>query len=514
MAVEDEKRPLKRKTNPGVRVVGGRIYDSSNGKTCHQCRQKTMDFVASCKAMNKDKQCTNNYCHNCLSNRYGENAEEVQATDDWPCPKCRCICNCSVCRKKRGQNPTGILAHEAKASGLSSVSELLEVKGFDNFAYQRKAKPEDVPLQGSSNDNNDSIPKTDVELLDVPKENIKPVVKVRKTKVTNKPEEEIEVDVELPQGTILTNILGIDIPPEEAGNVLQFLEFCSAFGKVLELKEGHAKSVVAELFSTGRKRKRQQHSSVIQMMIKLLDMISRDRDMSLSLSASDKTWFEAVGDCLLQSGVSADVFPPETFELGVSEYHKMDATKRLKLVNFLCVESLSTLTMRNFIDTESAEAEKKKKETKQKAAAAKQKEKQLKQKMQSEIYKAHMEKNVAPLSIKDHEEILSKIKAESKQAHDEMMEAKGMTSKNKQSCDAVRTEPVLVDDNGIVLWKLNCYEDEPKYLLQERGSYDGLCSHVKWYGFKPEQKEEIEKYISAKKMKQVRAQKNANLETK
>ena len=41
-------------------------------------------------------------------------------------------------RKKRGQSPTGILTHKAKASGLSSVSELLEVEGHDTFSYQKK----------------------------------------------------------------------------------------------------------------------------------------------------------------------------------------------------------------------------------------------------------------------------------------------------------------------------------------------------------------------------------------
>ncbi|XP_056860019.1 uncharacterized protein LOC130508497 [Raphanus sativus] len=90
-------KPSKRKTNPGVRVVGGRIYDSSNGKCCHQCRQKTMDFVASCKAVKNNKQCKLNFCHTCLLNRYGERAEEVATLNDWNCPKCRGLCNCSFC---------------------------------------------------------------------------------------------------------------------------------------------------------------------------------------------------------------------------------------------------------------------------------------------------------------------------------------------------------------------------------------------------------------------------------
>lgn len=29
-------KPKKRNSNPGVRVIGGRVYDSENGTTCHQ----------------------------------------------------------------------------------------------------------------------------------------------------------------------------------------------------------------------------------------------------------------------------------------------------------------------------------------------------------------------------------------------------------------------------------------------------------------------------------------------
>lgn len=30
--------------------------------------------------------------------RYGENVDEVMENDDWICPGCRDICNCSFCR--------------------------------------------------------------------------------------------------------------------------------------------------------------------------------------------------------------------------------------------------------------------------------------------------------------------------------------------------------------------------------------------------------------------------------
>nr|VDD63685.1 unnamed protein product [Brassica oleracea] len=560
----DEVKASKRKSDPGVRVIGGRIYDSSNGRCCHQCRQKTMDFVASCKAMKKEKQCPISYCHKCLLNRYGEKAEEVGALDDWRCPKCRGICNCSFCRKKRGQSPTGILTHKAKASGLSSVSELLEVEGHDTFSYQKKkpklenvsngdvvaknsnkaagkikkalnkiktdfprAKPEDVSIEDVAKENNkvtgkikkalnktkNGFPKAKPEAASVEavaKENNKAAGKIKKAKTTNKmKEEEIQIEAKLPNGISLTNVSGIDIPTEETGNVLQFLEFCSAFGKALDLKQGHAKSIVAAVFGSGRNTRRQQYCSVIPMMIQLMELISHDRDMSLSLSATDSTWFSSLGECLLQSGVLSDVFPPETFKSGVSEYKKMDASARLKLLNFLCDESLSTLKMRNFIENESKESDTKEREAKEKAAAAKEKEKQLRQKMQGDLVKAHMEKNGAPLSIEEHHKVLAQIKAEAKEAYGEMLKA---TSRKRQRCDAVRTDPILLSDDGLALWKLKCFEEEPKFLLQDvGGTFDDLSPHEKWLAFMPEQKQEIEKYISANRMKMMLAQKNANV---
>lgn len=39
-------------------------------------------------------------------------------------------------------------------------------------------------------------------------------------------------EIPLPQGTELTNVANIDMPAEDVGHALQFLEFCEAFGKV------------------------------------------------------------------------------------------------------------------------------------------------------------------------------------------------------------------------------------------------------------------------------------------
>jgi len=51
--------------------------------------------------------------------------------------------------------------------------------------------------------------------------------------------------------------------------------------------------------------------------------------------------------------------------------------------------------------------------------------------LQGDLAKAIMKKNGAPLSIEEHNKILSQIRAEAKEAHDGMMEAKGITSGSK-----------------------------------------------------------------------------------
>lgn len=112
----------KRNTDPGIRHQGGRIYDSENGTSCHQCRQKTLEVKAPCKSSH----CNLHWCTRCLSNRYNEEVDYVRHLPKWDCPKCRKICNCSNCRKKQGLQATGILANIARSAGFGSVSQLLE----------------------------------------------------------------------------------------------------------------------------------------------------------------------------------------------------------------------------------------------------------------------------------------------------------------------------------------------------------------------------------------------------
>ncbi|KAI9352892.1 zinc-finger domain of monoamine-oxidase A repressor R1-domain-containing protein [Obelidium mucronatum] len=117
---------------------GGRIYDSVNGTSCHQCRQKTLDPKVKCTNMityrNHDGTSIQAPCplmmdNLCLEGRYGETVDVERAKGNWICPKCRGICNCSFCMAKRGKLPTGQLKNTALQLGYKSVSDMLAATG-------------------------------------------------------------------------------------------------------------------------------------------------------------------------------------------------------------------------------------------------------------------------------------------------------------------------------------------------------------------------------------------------
>ncbi|GKB77521.1 zinc-finger domain of monoamine-oxidase A repressor R1 [Tanacetum coccineum] len=112
---------------------------SNNGVPCHQCRHKTHGEYASCKNQAKTKPCPLKYCVTCLLNRYGEKAEEVSLLDQWDCPRCKDVCNCSTCMKKQGHQPTGIV--KAKAGGFTSVSDMIHVKALNTPEVFLEAVP-------------------------------------------------------------------------------------------------------------------------------------------------------------------------------------------------------------------------------------------------------------------------------------------------------------------------------------------------------------------------------------
>ncbi|CAI7735321.1 unnamed protein product [Closterium sp. NIES-53] len=124
---EEDLRKLRGHVKPydiSVERFKNRVYDPVNGKTCHQCRQKTLGLRTECAAC-KDRSVCGQFCGDCLFVRYGENIEEALADPAWECPVCRDICNCSICRNRKGWGPTGPLFHKVWGAGYQSVAHYL-----------------------------------------------------------------------------------------------------------------------------------------------------------------------------------------------------------------------------------------------------------------------------------------------------------------------------------------------------------------------------------------------------
>ncbi|MEW5312521.1 MAG: hypothetical protein WDW38_004151 [Sanguina aurantia] len=98
-------------------------------RTCHFCRQKSVEVKTSCNCQyTKGVQGGNGrgfWCGACLYLRHGEILSEVRHNPRWHCPACRDICNCSggTClRAVRGLEPTKQLAGEAMQLGYRSTA--------------------------------------------------------------------------------------------------------------------------------------------------------------------------------------------------------------------------------------------------------------------------------------------------------------------------------------------------------------------------------------------------------
>uniref|UniRef100_A0A3Q0QS28 Cell division cycle associated 7a n=1 Tax=Amphilophus citrinellus TaxID=61819 RepID=A0A3Q0QS28_AMPCI len=105
--------------------VREKVYNSSTGSTCHQCRQKTIDTKTNCR----NPECVGvrgQFCGPCLRNRYGEEVRDALLNPEWECPPCRGICNCSFCRAREGRCATGVLVYLAKYHGFDNVHAYLK----------------------------------------------------------------------------------------------------------------------------------------------------------------------------------------------------------------------------------------------------------------------------------------------------------------------------------------------------------------------------------------------------
>ncbi|CAH2046564.1 unnamed protein product [Thlaspi arvense] len=450
-------------------------------KACHQCRQ-IRNVYGHCVTKKKSRTCPFMLCPPCLKNRYGEDVEEVVVNTNWLCPRCRGLCNCSGCRRKNGLDPTGPLVGTAKKSGFNDVSKYLE----------------------KSEDADKHVYKTMAKMAIASPESLGQEIYVEKNRAIVEKKEEVK----LPQGIESIVVSGIDLPPEHTGSVLQFLEFCSTFGKVLNLREGQAESIVHEVLS-GKNTREIFLSTLTEIIIQLLAVIVKDTgNKSMNLR---EFWINAIGDCLAKSVVKLDGLTPEMFKDSIHPYEELNTSQRLKLLNFLCDEALGTTVMRSCI--ENPEYAERKKEAKKMVKAAKYKEEQLLKKKKDELARGQLENNGILLRVDQRLGILRKMEAETEDVIGELHNALEF-QKNLGYDDPLRTNPVQRYENGLVLWKLKSYKEEkPNILLQDLGSSGEVSPQEKWFAFTPEQKPDIEDFIAnSKKMmrRRRRSKKTAN----
>ncbi|GFZ12209.1 zinc-finger domain of monoamine-oxidase A repressor R1 protein [Actinidia rufa] len=412
-------------------------------------------------------------------------------------------------RKKRGCCPTGRLVQAAKATGFSSVSEMLRLKNLEEFqkdsgeslkkettskeeesvASTGKRKKENV-FEGKSyskskhktnggdekNENpqakrlrkNDrsKVTKKITKDAGVSPENLTNSKKVLKknhkkpnkledseAKMTNaggakykkgngfhkcqKKTAEVQqdkvsdVEILLPQGTELTNVANVDLPAEDIGHALQFLEFCEAFAKALDIKKGQPECLLREI-ACGQSSRRSQGSPIVQFHIKLLSVIqnySGKRFSSLKTKGRN-SWLQALSRCISESEYQSKELLLDCSSLVDDGYGELSSFKKLRLLNFLCDEALGTAELRGCIDEQNVEFVEEEKKAKEKVLAEREKEKDRKMKLRDEMVRTILMKNGAPLSASEYQDLELKMKAEAARNLVEILEAEDIMMKS------------------------------------------------------------------------------------
>ncbi|XP_042406268.1 uncharacterized protein LOC121996372 isoform X1 [Zingiber officinale] len=499
-------------------VVPGLDDDADNPgkpKTCHQCRQKRTDFSAPCGQIRRGKPCPIKYCHKCLLNRYGEKPEDASLLESWICPKCRGDCNCSLCMKKKGHQPTGILIHRAKSTGFTSVHELLLKQGSDVLRSSNRLRSSKMDTSKKLSisprrivDQENCLDELrDPESSGSDDKNIKTSAQKEKKSISKKRRHadsamynsDGNVAFVIPQGQLLTEVAESAWADEDVGAALQFLEFCNAFSEVLDIKKGEPKSVLWEL-AKGSVGRRGQYSSTVKFHMKLLSFIQNgkggDRSVSNSTMNEDK-WLQLVIKCLNDSDGDRKA-PLGVLDEVSLEYDSWIPSDKLRLLNLLCDKTLETKELRDWIDGENQRYIERKKEAKGTIVAANKKKKDLKKKLKDEMAKATLSLN-GPISSEDHENLMSQIRAETEKAHaekQEIMEQLPKTDFDSICRHAVRTESIYLEGEGHVYWKLGSYYGGSNILHQVLQSWDSVMLEDKWYAYGEEEDKLVERDIS------------------
>ncbi|KAJ1438667.1 Zinc-finger domain of monoamine-oxidase A repressor R1 [Sesbania bispinosa] len=458
--VDASTQKEKSNNSPGIGVAGNKIHDSSKAKTCHQCRQKFGVFAAMCKNPRNGKPCVLKFCRKCLLNR-----------------------------KRQGQQPTVKLARTAKASGLKSVSEMLNVTGkleltkidalkVKKTSSEKPKRKKREELKKISNGNRVDVAVQNNRLKRPNKNhtvttNISPTVSEKETKVNKNhdlvhglkggPKDWARNDYFFDPMTLASEM------NQKNKNETIIKGDCGNPGEESQTNGANSRRVKKCLVdSKGEKVDKEISLPQGIVLRKILDMDFPPEDVGNALQFLE--FCRVFGEGLDVNKGEAESILREL--VCKQNLHRRSPSLIATGGNNSWLEALKDLF------TESAL------------------EKILEQKLQDEMAKAIMP-NEASLSILEHDDVISEIKGEVAQAHTEMLEAKGKIPKRKQTSDALRIKPEFLDTSGHAFWKLKTYDDEHVVLLQVQDAA-ASATEERWFVYGPEKKGDIDKYISSR----------------
>ncbi|KAM0824845.1 hypothetical protein ACQ4PT_069938 [Festuca glaucescens] len=389
---------------------------------CHQCRQKRKGATPACKGGSKKKgKCLLKFCERCIRNRYSEIADQALNEEAWECPKCQNICNCSICMKNKEEVPMGPMVRPGR---------------------KRKGSVDDTPANKKPQLGAENGSPANKNLL-LGAEN------------TYAPKDHID----LPRGTLVTCVAGIELQPEDVGAAIQFLEFCCLFGEILEIREGQPEQTIKEI--TGGCQLPEVPSVVSDLHISLLSKIERGKAKVCKYPGHGDEWIRKVGDYFANSTLGANDLTLNCLNQGVSGYKNLTPSYKLDLLNRLCDEALSS------------EREHRESWAKEKIRAATKKEKLL-QKIQKDLNKP-MEGGETANNEKT-ENIISQIKEANGVRQSAMNELEELER-------ALKATPIRLD-NGATYWKLDGYcINNTNIMRQEFDDENTVKNKDKWFMF-------------------------------
>ncbi|XP_044951202.1 uncharacterized protein LOC123401451 isoform X1 [Hordeum vulgare subsp. vulgare] len=248
--------------------------------------ERKTGLTAACRGFKKNGKCRLRYCKNCICNRYPLIADEVLKEEAWECPKCRNDCNCSKCKKRRGEEPAGPMVHAVK-----------RLKGNPRRIESTVARKDEIVV---------------------------------------------------PKGTLVNCIAGVEMQPEDVGAAIQFLEFCRSFGEIFQITKGQAEKIVKDI--TGDRQLREVSSVVAELHANLLSVIENGNYKPLKYPRHGDAWIRKLGRYITDSTLHAKDFTLECLSHGLFGYKNLSPSRKLDVLNSLCDEALSSEKLRTRIE--------------------------------------------------------------------------------------------------------------------------------------------------------------------